>query len=99
MSTLFPTRPSHIGTENPAHTSQQIFVVLIVTVCILVNNLAFGMFRSKTSHMPPAQPFFPPNQHQQNSNGVRRPKHRSIRWDMMYTETKHVKQLCRVRPL
>jgi len=39
---------------------------IIGPVCILVNNLAFGMFRSKVSHIPPAQPFFPPNQHQQN---------------------------------
>ncbi|KAE9365559.1 hypothetical protein N431DRAFT_431008 [Stipitochalara longipes BDJ] len=51
---------------EPISYKAMIFVVLIVTVCILVNNLAFGMFRSKNSHMPAAQPFFPPNQHQQN---------------------------------
>ncbi|KAH8752180.1 Di-sulfide bridge nucleocytoplasmic transport domain-containing protein [Hyaloscypha finlandica] len=51
---------------EPISYKAMIFVVLIVTVCILVNNLAFGMFRSKVSHIPPAQPFFPPNQHQQN---------------------------------
>ncbi|TVY43750.1 Nucleus export protein [Lachnellula subtilissima] len=38
-----------------------IFVVLIVTVCIVANNLAFGMFRSsKPSTMPTAQPYYPP---------------------------------------
>ncbi|KAE8441732.1 hypothetical protein EG329_004518 [Mollisiaceae sp. DMI_Dod_QoI] len=45
---------------EPISYKAMIFVVLIVTVCILVNNLAFGMFRSKSSHMPQAQPFFPP---------------------------------------
>ena len=39
----------------------QIFVVLLVTVCIVANNLAFGMFRSsKPSTMPTAQPYYPP---------------------------------------
>jgi hypothetical protein len=33
---------------------------LIVTVCILVNNLAFGMFRSKNHHLSTAPQYFPP---------------------------------------
>ncbi len=61
-----PLAPSCSGVKNTAYYWNQIFVVLIVTVCILVNNLAFGMFRSKSSHMTPSQPFFPSHQHQQN---------------------------------
>ncbi|KAF8856173.1 hypothetical protein BDZ45DRAFT_715472 [Acephala macrosclerotiorum] len=50
---------------EPISYKAMIFVVLIVTVCILVNNLAFGMFRSKSPHMPQAQAFQPfPQQHQ-----------------------------------
>ncbi|KUJ08342.1 uncharacterized protein LY89DRAFT_789143 [Mollisia scopiformis] len=45
---------------EPISYKAMIFVILIVTVCILVNNLAFGMFRSKASHMHQPQPFFPP---------------------------------------
>lgn len=38
----------------------QIFVVLIVTAAILVNNLAFGMFRKPTHPHPVPSYFAPP---------------------------------------
>lgn len=44
---------------EPISYKAMIFVVLIVTICILVNNLAFGMFRSK-SHIAPPRSYFPP---------------------------------------
>lgn len=44
---------------EPISYKAMIFIVLIVTICILVNNLAFGMFRSK-SHIAPPQSYFPP---------------------------------------
>jgi hypothetical protein len=31
----------------------QVFVTLIITICILVNNFAFSLFRSKATHPPP----------------------------------------------
>lgn len=49
---------------EPISYKAMIFVVLIVTVCILVNNLAFGMFRAKAPH--PSQAFFPPTPHPSN---------------------------------
>ncbi|TVY28592.1 Nucleus export protein [Lachnellula hyalina] len=46
---------------EPISYKAMIFVVLLVTVCIVANNLAFGMFRSsKPSTMPTAQPYYPP---------------------------------------
>ncbi|KAH7312073.1 Di-sulfide bridge nucleocytoplasmic transport domain-containing protein [Rhexocercosporidium sp. MPI-PUGE-AT-0058] len=45
---------------EPISYKAMIFVVMIVTVCILINNLAFSTFRSKSNHhhMPTA-PFYP----------------------------------------
>ncbi|RDL41461.1 Uncharacterized protein BP5553_01440 [Venustampulla echinocandica] len=45
---------------EPISYKAMIFVVLIVTACIVANNLAFGMFRSKHPGMPTAQSYYPP---------------------------------------
>jgi len=42
---------------EPISYKAMIFIVLLITVSILVNNLAFSMFRSKAAH--PAPPFAP----------------------------------------
>ncbi|KAG4432725.1 hypothetical protein IFR05_011781 [Cadophora sp. M221] len=48
---------------EPISYKAMIFVVMIVTVCILINNLAFSTFRSKANHhMSTSPPFYQPQQ-------------------------------------
>ncbi|KAH6674983.1 Di-sulfide bridge nucleocytoplasmic transport domain-containing protein [Halenospora varia] len=51
---------------EPISYKAMIFVVIIVSVCIVANNLAFGMFRNAKPSIPTAQPYFPPPSQPQN---------------------------------
>ncbi|TAQ84576.1 hypothetical protein B7494_g7105 [Chlorociboria aeruginascens] len=52
---------------EPISYKAMIFIVLIITVVILINNLTFNLIRSKASHLPhptipPVPQYFPPHQ-------------------------------------
>lgn len=63
-------KPWYVSSPSMVQYAQadktQIFVVIIVTVCIVANNLAFGMFRNAKPSIPTAQPYFPPPSQPQN---------------------------------
>ncbi|KAK6580199.1 hypothetical protein PZA11_007221 [Diplocarpon coronariae] len=74
---------------EPISYKAMIFVVLIVTVCIMVNNLAFGLFRSKT-HYPQHQPFYPQTQSQPPFHWgapPQTPQHNSLGYDLYGGQT------------
>ncbi len=62
----------------------QTFVVLILTICLAVNNIAFGLFRAKASHPPPAPQYYhPPTPHAPEYNWMpQTPRHPSAGHDM-----------------
>ncbi|KAG4422330.1 hypothetical protein IFR04_004482 [Cadophora malorum] len=79
---------------EPISYKAMIFVVMIVTVCILINNLAFSTFRSKTNHhhnMPTAPPFYPQQQQPptpfQWGNPPQTPHHSNMGYDIYGGQT------------
>ncbi|KAK0105273.1 hypothetical protein ONS95_004342 [Cadophora gregata] len=77
---------------EPISYKAMIFVVMIVTVCILINNLAFSTFRSKTNHhnMPTAPPFYPQQQPPtpfQWGNPPQTPQHNAMGYDIYGGQT------------
>ncbi|KAH6705137.1 Di-sulfide bridge nucleocytoplasmic transport domain-containing protein [Leptodontidium sp. 2 PMI_412] len=76
---------------EPISYKAMIFVVMIVTVCILINNLAFSTFRSKANHhMPTSPPFYPPQQPPtpfQWGNPPQTPQHNNMGYDIYGGQT------------
>ncbi|KAH9205034.1 Di-sulfide bridge nucleocytoplasmic transport domain-containing protein [Leptodontidium sp. 2 PMI_412] len=60
---------------EPISYKAMAFIMLTVTTCVLVNNLAFGMFRSRSHLVPPQSYFLPPQKNVQWEPAYQKPRY------------------------